>query len=371
MNALRRIFPLLAGLALAARAESADPLPGSLDALDAADPQLATKLETLAAGIARNPEAAAAALLPALENPKAAAEHLVFYAWAAGVTHSERVVAPLGRILDRRGIPDALERACLTALAETGRPAAGELLMQRLGKTDNADRRFILLDHLAQMKHKPAIPDALKLLEESPDARDYWRPLLVFGKFGADAAPALRERLGDGKRNVRMNAVLLLGRWLRDAESAPALRGRFAVEKDPELRRMLLAGLEATVTDPAELKTFVQGAAATEKDKKVRTFAREMAAELDGMAEAAAAARGKRKPDPDAFAREYDALWRSWGAQGDLKTLKKAGTPADAPRLRLLRERILQRNTGAAFPAYEGVNDILSWYRLLEGNAKP
>ncbi len=366
MNLLRVIFPVLAGLALAAHAESADTIPVALDALDAADPKLPAKLETLAADIGHDPEAAATAVLPALENQQTPAQRLVFYAWAAGVTRSERVVEPLGRILERRGIPDTVERACTAALAETGRLKAGDLLMRRLAKTDNADRRFILLDRLAQMKHKPALPDALKLLEESPDGRDYWRPLLVFGKFGTDAAPALRERLGDKNRNVRVNAVTLLGRWLRDAESAPALRRRLAEETEPELRRMLLAALEATVTDPADLKAFIQSVAATEKDKKARTFAREMAAELDGMAAATAEARGKRKPDPAIFDREYVALWRSCGAQGDLKALKKAGTPADAPRLRLLRERILQRNTSEAFPAYEGVNDILSWYRLLE-----
>ncbi len=369
MKPFLRILPLLlAMLAAAARAESATvPLTQVLDGLKADDPQLGATLDAIAAEIAKRPEEAARAVLPALENPETPAGRLPFYAWAAGVTHSATVVAPLGQLLDRPKLPDEAVRACLTALAETGRSEAGVLLLSRLEKTRDADRRFILLDHLAQMKHKPAIPAAMELLKESPDGRNYWRPRLVFGKFGAAAVPALRERLGDKERDVRANAVLLLGRWLRATAAAPDFKAHFAEEKDPTLRRMLIIALEATVTDPAALKPFAESVQKSDPDEKVRLAAGEMAAGLDEMAVAAAAARGKRKPDSAVFDREYQTLWRSCGVQGDLKLLKKSGVPGDEPRLLRLRERILQRNRGEAFPAHEAVSDILSWYRLLKG----
>jgi HEAT repeat protein len=310
----------------------------------------------------------AKALLPKFAAAKSDEKKLEVYAWALGLTGDPSAADPIiAAAKDAKS--DTLKENCWRALAEIGGDAAGSFLLGRLEVTKDEDLRFSLLNRLAQMKYAKALPATAEVLAKNPKSH-YWQVVFVFGKMGDAAIPFLEGRLDDADTTVRLNAASALGQWLMEPGANAAMERRFRVEQDPGVRMALLSGIEKTTPDIVALKPFLDEVMANEKDEAVRKFAGEALSMLDGWRKEIATVKKDRKPDGVVFAAEYEKLFRSAGTKGDLKVLGNASTAADAPKLKALRERILQRDSDEAFYDFNKVNMIMFWNRLAE-NPEP
>ena len=180
----------------------------------------------------------------------------------------------------------------------------------------------------------------------------YWQSIFVFGKMGDKGVSFLVERVSSADLNTRTNAINLLASLLIPPEAALPLHQRFWKEDDAELRKVILGGLERTLYSPASLRAFFEQVAAKSPDAAAVKYAGETLSHIKKMTEGMVQLAQKRKPSAAAFQREYDLLFESRGKQGDYDALWIASTRQDEPRLKTLRERILQRNSDEAFSDY-------------------
>jgi hypothetical protein len=65
------------------------------------------------------------------------------------------------------------------------------------------------------------------------------------------------------------------------------------------------------------------------------------------------------------FQHEYGRFFKSAGKKGDYKALASASTVEDEPKLKALRERILQRDSDEANYDYQKVNEIILMNRMV------
>lgn len=97
-------------------------------------------------------------------------------------------------------------------------------------------------------------------------------------------------------------------------------------------------------------------------------FARESLASLVKAQAKTVEAAEQKRPDAKIFNREYDLLFKSAGRRGDKNALWLASTAADEPKLKRLRERILQRDSDEAFDDYQQINATIlrnRWIRSM------
>lgn len=73
-----------------------------------------------------------------------------------------------------------------------------------------------------------------------------------------------------------------------------------------------------------------------------------------------------KKPSAASFKLEYAAIFKAAGVKGDYEKLGACSTVQDEPRLKALRERILQRNSDEAFYDYQKVNEIIMLNRMIK-----
>ena len=184
----------------------------------------------------------AVALARKLNDTSISETNLGIYVWALGLCGTSERVPTITNLAERAQMP-ALRDDCHRALAAIGGNAAGLYLLTVLDRTEGKNERYDLLSLLGQMQCETALPKTIEILQSEPSS-DSRRPVFVFGKMGDKAVPFLVDRIGDTNRNVRYNAINVLGQWMLAPASCQALQEQFWKETDQQVRMLLLSSLE-------------------------------------------------------------------------------------------------------------------------------
>jgi hypothetical protein len=319
-------------------------------------------VEVLVDKIEADPVKAADKLLLRLKDKNCNEEQLMVYVWAVGITKQENAIEELVK-MHRESQSEKVKGNCLRALASIGGNKAGEYLLAVLDVTTDKEARFELLNLLGQMQCERALPKAEEILMLDPK-QFYWQSIFVFGKMGDKAIPFLLAKIDDKDRNVRANAINLLGQWQIAQEAAKAIEMQFWKEDDKELRELELSSLEKTIPDLPRLKSIFERVINENKDTGLVQFARET---VDMINKSTFTAPLKTKQvSATSFLREYAQLFKSAGKKGDYQTLANSSSMNDEPKLKALRERILQRDSDEAFYDYRKVSEIIMLNRLAK-----
>jgi HEAT repeat protein len=295
--------------------------------------------------------------------PAATEKQLTVYVWALGLLKAPESVEPVMKLY-RQSSSELVRGNCLRSLALIGGKKSGDFLLAALDTVTDKDMRFNIINLLAQMQYEPVLPKTDEILRK--ETGFYWQSVFVFGKMGDKAVPYLLHKINDEDQNIRINAINILGQWLIAPEAANPLREHYRLEQDPKIRKMILCALERTIPDAAEIKMTFEQIAATEKDEKLAIYARTtldnivlMQATLDKYAK-------KKKVSPFFLERDYSELFKSAGRRGSYELLAIYSAKQDEPMLKLLRERILTRDSNDAFYDYRSVNDIIMRNRMMK-----
>lgn len=319
--------------------------------------------------IEQAPEAALTVIIPLATAPKVSEKDLAIYIWALGLTKQPQAAAIITRITDGTQSEWVKMNTC-RALVDIQDRQAGAYIVKQLATIKDEETRYTLIDLLAQIQYQEALPFMKGVLTEDPE-KFYWKSIFVFGKMGDAGVPYLLGMLKDPDRKVRVNTIMLLGRWLKPPEAVPPLREAFWKEKEAEIRIMILGSLEGCDSNPDSVLSFSQKVITQEKDAEITKFARETIAQMPEMRKIMKAYQEKKRLDPVVFQREYKALYDSRGHEGDYEKLASASSSSDEGRLKTLRERILQRNSDEAFYDYQKINQIIQFNRVLKTSAPP
>jgi len=318
--------------------------------------------DAVAEGIKKNPAEVSKRLLSRLQDKGLTERQLAVYVWALGLTNEQAATAPIID-LHRRSQSTLVKQNCLRALATIGGKEAEKYLLSVLDAITDSEMRFNILNLLGQMQCEAALPKMEEVLRKAPQ-KFYWQSIFVFGKMGDKAVPFLVQKVGNKDRNVRANAIIVLG-WLIAPEGAKPLQEQFWKEADAELRGVIMDSLLRIITDPIQVRSFCEEVVAKEKDENLVKRARRAIESVDHVKAAVASAAKAKHVSEDSFQREYAELYNSAGKKGDYKALAAASTIDDEPKLKALRERILQRDSDEAFYDYQKVNDIILLNRMI------
>jgi HEAT repeat protein len=319
--------------------------------------------EQIASELAQNPPGITDVLLTKIKKPKLSEHEQMAYSWALGMTKDPKARDEL--IAFYKKIDKEIVRLnCIRALAEIGGNASGEFILSVLDSWKDKEKQFEILKYLGQMKYEPALPKAGEILTRDPDI-DYWQPVFVFGQMGDTGIPFLLDKIDDKDRNVRMNAIAILGLWLQAPEADKLLRERYAKEEDPRVRAMILLAVGETLEDPTVLNKWYAQVIAEEKDERLLALARQMTDRFSKVMEQIRKTSAEPlKPSAEIFLREYKQLFQSAGKQGDYQSLAASSSVSNELQLKALRERILQRGSDEAFYDYKKINKIILINRL-------
>lgn len=346
-----------------ARTESPDELLSQIEQMvslkTTAPPSLGKSIVEM---IDRNPKAAADALLKKLDDRPLTNRQLMVYVWALGITRDARAEKPL-MTLYREQSDETVRGNCLHALALVGSPETGKFLLGALEQETDRTKRSAILNLLAQLQVTEALPKTEELLKLDTKT-DYWESVFVFGKMGDAAVPFLIGKLQDRDRNVRANAVNVLGQWLIPIEATLPLLDLYWLESDQELRLMILSSLERLSADHDGTKAMFEQIVSKEKDGKLATFARETVEGIDSLKTDVVSFNQKKRVSAEVFHQEYERLYKSAGKRGNYDVLATTTTIEDEGLLKSLRERILQRDSDESFGDYQRVTRIIVFNRF-------
>ena len=300
-------------------------------------------------------------LFTRINDPSSTDQQLTIYAWALGLTRNREASSILITLYEKND-SEMVRTNCLRALAAIGGEAAGEFLLTALDGTSDRMMRFNILNMLGQMQYEDALPYAMEILEADP-AQLYWQSIFVFGKMGDKGVPFLLKMIGDSDRNVRANTINVLGQWLIPPEAAKPIEEQFWIEDDKVLRGFQLSSLERTISDLDEMKATFERIAAKEQDPDLKKFANE-AIEMINQSQFTTGAENKHI-SAESFQEQYTELFNSAGKKGDYEILANSSSVNDEPKLKALRERILQRDSDEAFYDYQNINRIILLNRWL------
>lgn len=318
-------------------------------------------VESVADGIEKNPAQVSKAVVVKLNDKNLTEQQLAVYVWVLGLTR-DQTTASVIKALHKQSKSDQVKGICLHALANIGGKQAGEFLLSVLDATSDKEMRFNILNLLAQMQYEPALPKAEEMLKDNLS-------IFFFGKMGDKAVPFLVQRISDKDDNIRANVINILGEWLTPPEAAKPLQDQFWVEKNAKLRGVILSSMEIIISDLAQQKVFFEQVVANEKDAKLVQFARETLNNLDQARANMASFAQKKQPSAVAFEIEYANIFKSAGKKGNYQTLEISSTAKDEPKLKALRERILQRSSDEALNDYQKVRKIINRNRTIAAMA--
>jgi HEAT repeat protein len=348
----------------AACAQDAEETLRKIDAL-AADPGASLESsKAVVQAVAGAPSAVSPGLLARVTKPDLADGERITYIWLLGLTRDPAGAEPL-IALYRASRSPRVRTACLDALAGIGEPKAGPVLLEALEEAAEPAKRFGVLALLGMMQYEPALPRTEELLGQ--DWRTcYWWCRFVFGFWGDRAVPFLLPKLTHPDPHVRMNATFVLGGWLVAPEAVEPLERAYRTERDPRIRVAILSALEHTTSDPARLRRTFEGIVADEREPDPLKFVRETLDSFEQIRTAVAAHAHAKRVSAEEFERAWRALHRSLGREGDYELLARASGPADEPRLKALRARILRRRSDESWYDYQKVNRIIILNRQVQ-----
>jgi len=312
--------------------------------------------------IEENPQPVAVALLSKLGSDSTSDNQLAVYVWALGLAKSQTAVKPIQDVY-RQSSSDLVKSNCLYALAVIGGKPAEDFLLAELQGSEDGEARFDLMNLLGQMQCEAVLPFTEEILEKDPN-QYYWQSILVFGKMGDPATSFLIEHINSENRNVRANAINVLGHWLIAPEATSHLLERYWVEDDRELRGIILSSLEKNILDLSRMKSVFEEITEKEKDEQLLIFAHETLDNMATMKAAVADFAGKKITSADAFLSAYTVLLDSEGEEGSYEAMGIYSTENDEPRLKALRKKILLRDSDEAFYDYQKINNIIMLNRL-------
>lgn len=213
-----------------------------------------------------------------------------------------------------------------------------------------------------------------KLFENKLDAlkadpkEQYWMVVFTFGPDENGAVPYLMKYIDNENKNIRYNAIMMLGNWMLAYESKEQLKNYYWKEKDPEIKVLLLSCLESLMTNLTESKQYFSSVTAKETDAKAKDYAQETLSLLDKYKTATSDCLKNKEIYPEKFQAEYKLLYDSYGKDGEYENLMKYSTFKDEGVLRRLKERILERESDEALYDYKKVNYIILMNRLIKDN---
>jgi HEAT repeat protein len=321
------------------------------------------KLEVVKDKIEENPEKILPLLLKKANTSNLPEKDLAIYIWAIGLTKSPKAIDDIIKLSSGKQ-SEILVVNAYKALAAIGGEKSVEYLFKKLRETSDPMMRFNLLDLLAQLQYKPALPDSIEILKLDPN-QYYWRSIFVFGKYGDLAIPFLLQKVNDPNNNIRSNSIMVLGQWLMAQEAILAMKNQFWKESDPEIRRLILSSLERINSSLEDIKAFSQEVLNKERDDKVAQFAKETVNNYEQMSDYMKSFKSKKKNDRALFESEYKKIYSSFGKEGNYDDLGSTSTKADEEKLKRLKEIILQRNSDECFYDYQKVNNIIMLNRLI------
>jgi hypothetical protein len=321
------------------------------------------KYETIQTKIEKEPDIILPQLLSMAKNSQLSEPALAVYLWAIGLTKSPKAIEDIIELSSGKE-SELLIGNAYKALASIGGEKAGEHLLKRLDKTSDPMMRYTILDLLAQIQYKPALPKTIEILEQDPKQL-YWQTIFVFGKYGDIAIPVLLEKIGDKNQNTRTNAIMALGQWLIPTEALSTLKKQFWNESSPEVRGLILSSLEKINPDLSDVYSFSQDVIKKETDENVKRFAQETIDNYDKMKKHVEEFREKQKENTTVFNSEYEIILNSFGKEGDYEKLSLSSSKSAEQRLKKLRETILQRNSDECFYDYQKINNIIMLNRML------
>ncbi len=318
---------------------------------------------SIADEIERTPLPVSKALVQKMQAKGLTDQQQAVYVWALGLTKDQAVASTIMDV-HRNSKSDLVQGNCLRALSMIGSKQAGEFLLSTLDATADKEMQFNILNLLGQMQCESALPKAEDLLKQEKEF--YWQPIFVFGKMGDKAVPFLLKKVSEKDSHVRANALNVLGQWLIPPEAVKPLQDQYWREPDAELRYVILCSLERTMADLTQMKAFFEQAATKEKDGEVGKFARETIDSMDKMRAVLTVFSEKKQPWAPTFQREYAQLFKTAGKKGSFEVLGTSSTAGDEPKLKALRERILQRDSDEAFYDYQKVNELIVKNRMIK-----
>jgi len=325
-------------------------------------------LESITAEIKRDRRAAYDTVLPMLQSSGGRREEMLVYVWALGMTGLEEGAAPIFDAWKSHGKQSSeVTVACANALAAIGGPDAGRYILAQLDDTKDEQARFELFSRLGELKDASALPRMIEILKVDPE-QFYWKPIFVFGKMGDAAVPFLLSNIANDERNVRINAISILGSWLIAPEAIKPLRERYWKETDPEVRRSILGALQRCDCNLETLAGFCRQVIDKEQDESLRSLARGTLEMMDDVKKQLLDYRQRKQVDKARFDREFVTLYGSMGQEGALDVLPMISSAKNEPQLKKLRARILRRDSDEALYDYQRVNAVILRNRAIERN---
>ncbi len=312
--------------------------------------------------IDKNPKEIAAAIIRRLKDKDLTEDQLATYIWVLGMTKDPGAVDV---IIDAypKTKSNLVQGNCLGALANIGGKKSGDFILSALESTKDKEMRYNILNLLGQMQYEKALPQTVEILKL--DLKNYyWLNMLVFGKMGDKSVPFLMEKINDPDKNVRANAIYVLGQLLISTEAAQPMFEHYWSEKDTGIKGIILGSLENIVPDFSIMAKYYKEVAGREKNEDLLKLAKEILDNMNNMKADVESFMKKKKVSDEAFKKEYDNIYKSAGKDGDYEVLAASSTLKNEPDLKRLRERMLQRNSDEAFYDYKKINVIIIDNRL-------
>jgi hypothetical protein len=311
--------------------------------------------------IEKSGSAATSGLLKKIDKPNEPEKTLAVYVWAIGYTKDPIAADKLIR-LHKTSKSEMVKWSSLRSLARIKTPQAEKYLLSVAKTTPD---KFSILDLLAEMQYEKALPETYTILKNI----QYWQTVFIFGKMGDVSIPYLLNQINDPNGNVRGNSVQVLGYTLLALKAAEPMEKRYWVEKDAEIKRLILSSLERIMPNLAEMESFFKQVAAKENNAELKKFAQETMDNIGRYQQMADEFKAKKKTDPQSFEKEYTAIYKSAGHEGDIEKLGACSTIQDENRLKKLREHILTGNSDECFNEYDKINTIIMLNRLAVQNS--
>ena len=217
----------------------------------------------------------------------------------------------------------------------------------------------LLIDLAYNYKTKPALKLMADYLDVTP--LNIYKPVFLFTVYGKnlDSEQILNYYVNSKDKNIRLNAIQILGRWYATPNAVFPFELILKTETDTDIRNAIIVGLKKIATKQAvALLSHIASNGINEKEKAYARAALEHVNKLTGQAKKEK--QSGNAPQFSKFKEEYFKLMSSKGYDGSYIQLEKNAQFKDIPRLETLRETIMLNVSENATINYDKVTDIIT-----------